>query len=75
VSLGSNCRFCLDHYRGYHISYWAKPIPIRTCDYDFVHDDYDPTPEDSYGPMSDHRCGSAASIEAAKAAIDELEDE
>lgn len=50
-------------YRGYTISYWAKPIPIRNFDWDFVHDDYD-------GP-GDLRCGSAPSVEAAKAEIDE----
>ena len=49
-------------YRGFVISYYAPPIPIRTCDWQWVHEDYD-------GP-EDNRCGHAASREAAKADVD-----
>lgn len=50
-------------YRGYTISYWAKPIPDRRFDWDFVHD--------QYGGEGDPRHGSEASLGAAMAAIDE----
>lgn len=52
-------------YRGWTIRYDPPPIPTRNCDWAFVHDDYD-------GP-GDSRCGHAASLEAAKAEIDERE--
>lgn len=52
------------NYRGYIISFWAKPIPVRKFDYDYQHNDYD---------LDDHRAGSAESIEACKLEIDELE--
>lgn len=54
-------------YRGWHIEYNPPPIPVRTCDWQFWHVDYD-GPEDS-------RCGFAPSLEAAKAEIDEREDD
>jgi len=53
-------------YRGYKITYWAKPIPDRKYDYDFVHDDYDGA-EDS----NDNRCGSGESITDCARKIDE----
>jgi|GEM_PF-6347600 len=53
-------------YRGYDITFWAKPIPDRRFDYDFVHRDYD---------EGDRRHGSAASVEEAKSEIDLIEDE
>lgn len=49
-------------YRGYIITHNPKPIPLRAHDYDYVHDEYD-------GP-DDDRCGSEASVEECKAAID-----
>ena len=52
-------------YKGYTITHNPKPIPVRSHDYDFVHEDYD-----GYG---DPRCGTAASVEAAKEEIDEIE--
>lgn len=52
-------------YGNYTITHNPKPIPTREHDYDYVHDDYD-------GPEDD-RCGSAATLEACKEAIDELE--
>jgi hypothetical protein len=49
-------------YRGFRIDYDPPPIPVRTCDWQFAHEDYD-------GP-EDNRCGHAESLEAAKAEID-----
>lgn len=54
-------------YRGFHIRYNPKPIPVRSCDYDFVHVDYD-------GP-GDNRCGAAESPLGCRAEIDILLDE
>ena len=51
-------------YRDYTIEYNPKPIPIRTKDWDYVHDDYD-------GP-EDNRLGSTNSLESAKAEIDDM---
>lgn len=50
-------------YKGFIISYWAKPIPDRRWDYDAVHNDYD-------GP-GDDRCFSGSSVEDVKAQIDD----
>lgn len=57
-------------YRGFIISYDPPPIPVRTMDYHFVHEQYDGA-EDSH----DHRCGGAASLGAAMAGIDEMLEE
>jgi hypothetical protein len=57
-------------YRGWHIEFNPPPIPSRNCDWQFWHDDFDGA-EDS----GDNRCGSAESLEAAKAEIDEREAE
>ena len=54
-------------YRDYTISHDPKPIPDRSHDWDFAHDDFDGAP-DSYDP----RCGTAASLEEAKQRIDEI---
>lgn len=51
------------HYRGYSITYWAKPIPDRRWDWDWVHDQYD--------GEGDPRCGQAASLGQAMADVDE----
>ena len=51
-------------YRGFVLTYWAKPIPYRDCDYDFCHEDYD-------GP-GDPRCGSGPSIADCRDQIDEI---
>ena len=65
-------------YRGFRIYQndftahhdWAKVSWL------YVHEDYDPTPIDSYGPPSDYRCGACSSVEACKQEIDWLiEDE
>jgi hypothetical protein len=50
-------------YRGYVIVNDPPPIPSRDHDWQFAHEDYD-------GP-EDNRCGTAPSLEAAKAEIDE----
>lgn len=49
-------------YRDYLISYWMKPIPDRSCDWDWHHEDFD---------LDDPRYGHSASLEAARAEIDE----
>lgn len=54
-------------YKGYSITYWAKPMGDRRYDYDYQHEDYDGAPDGD-----DNRCGSAASVEECKAEIDEL---
>lgn len=64
----------VEKYRGYTIEYDPPPIGIRTCDYRFVHEDYDGTPDED-GGVGDRRCGAASSVEAAKREIDMLEDE
>ncbi len=54
-------------YRGFRIDYYPPPIPIRTCDWQYVHEDYDGT--------EDNRYGHAPSLEAAKAEIDDWHEE
>ena len=54
-------------YRGFTITYDPPPIPIRSFDWAWVHKDYD--------GEGDPRHGYSASIEAAKADIDELIEE
>lgn len=50
----------------WRIYFEPPPIPIRTCDWQFVHDGYD-------GP-GDRRHGSAASVEDAVEQIREIEE-
>jgi hypothetical protein len=50
----------------WYIKYNPKPIPTRSCDYDFWHEDYD-------GP-EDNRCGNAESAESCLSQIEEIED-
>jgi len=58
-------------YRGaWHIWFDPPPIPIRSMDWHFMHDDFDGA-DDSM----DNRCGHAPTAEACRAAIDEIEDE
>lgn len=54
-------------YKDFIISYDPPPIPDRTCDWQFVHRDFDGAPDGL-----DHRCGRAASMEGCKAEIDDL---
>lgn len=49
-------------YRDFKIEYDPPPIPIRSCDWQYWHTEYD-------GP-GDHRIGHAPTCEAAKAEID-----
>lgn len=49
------------------ITFDPPPIPIRTLDWEWFHDDYDGPP--------DWRCGRAASVEDALAEIAEREDD
>ena len=44
-----------EDFEDWIVSYWKKPIPIRTLDWEIVHKDYDPTPLDSGGPPGDDR--------------------
>lgn len=53
----------------WRIEYRPPPIPIRTMDWQFWHDDYDGAPDGN-----DLRCGVAASIEAAIAEIHNIEE-
>lgn len=53
-------------YRDFRIYYEPPPIPVRDCDWHWVHEDYDGA-EDA----NDNRYGHASSLEAAKSAIDE----
>lgn len=57
-------------YRGYHIRFDPPPIPTRDCDWQWHHDDFDGAPDGN-----DHRCGASASLEAAKADIDDQIDD
>lgn len=54
-------------YRGYHIRHDPPPIPVRCADWQWWHDDYDGAPDGN-----DNRCGHSASLEQAKADIDEM---
>lgn len=56
-------------YGDWHIQYNPPPIPVRNCDWQFWHDDYDGAPD-----AFDNRHGSAASPEDAKMEIDMIED-
>jgi len=55
-------------YGNWHIQYDPPPIPVRHWDWQFWHDDYDGAPD-----SNDNRSGAAASLDAAKAEIDERE--
>lgn len=50
-------------YRGFRVWFEPPPIPVRDCDWHWTHVDYD-------GP-EDGRCGHAASLEGARAEIDD----
>ncbi len=65
-------KYYMTEYKNYFIEYDPPPIPIRSCDWQFAHKDYDGAPEDSFGPPMDKRCGTAGSLELAKASIDDL---
>ena len=54
-------------YRDWTIWYEPPPIPIRTMDWTYSHNDYDGPP--------DRRYGYASSVAECKADIDEIEQE
>jgi hypothetical protein len=54
-------------YRGYLIAFDPLPIPVRTCDWSFVHRDFD--------GEGDSRYGRAETLAEAKEAIDYLIEE
>jgi hypothetical protein len=63
-------------YRGWTISYDPPPIPVRDCDWQFSHPDFDASyegPEDGW--VGNGLCGSGASVEDCKAQIDDMEDD
>jgi hypothetical protein len=53
------------HYRGYGVTYDPPPIPDRSHDWRFEHEDID---------LDDPRHGTAATLAEAKARIDEIEE-
>ena len=57
-------------YRGYRIYFDPPPIGIRTSDWQFVHEDYDGSPDGN-----DHRCGDGATLQDCKDSIDWMEDD
>ena len=57
-------------YGKWRIYYDPTPLPYRTLDWTYVHDDYDGAPD-----ANDNRCGRNASAEDCIAAIKEMEDE
>lgn len=59
-----------EQYRDFTIYYDPPPIPVRTCDWHYVHKDYDGAPDGN-----DNRCGHAPSLEDAKAEIDDWYEE
>ena len=61
-------------YKQYTIYYDPPPIPLRSCDWHFVHDDYDGGPEHSGDNPTDDRCGDGPTKEDCMRQIDELEE-
>jgi hypothetical protein len=59
----------------WHISRNPKPIPDRSFDWDFYHEDYDGAPEETNGPPADNRCGNGKNISACIDRIKDLEEE
>ena len=57
-------------YRGFRITYWAPPIPVRDMDWHFEHDDFDGAP-DAY----DSRHGHGSSAADCARQIDEYYDD
>lgn len=65
-------------YRGWNISLCScggADVMGPSHRFEFSHDDYDPTPQEPGDGPGDHRCGHAASVEAAKREIDAYEEE
>jgi len=53
-------------YRGFVITFDPPPIPTRAYDWQWMSDDYDGAPD-----STDTRAGRSASLEEAKADVDE----
>jgi len=54
-------------YRGYTLSLDPKPIPDRSHDWDFSHEDFDGAPD-----SGDNRCGTAETLADACEQIDDI---
>ncbi len=57
-------------YRDFIINYDPPPIPVRCCDWQFWHKDFDGAPNNPGEGPGDNRCGSAGSLDDAKLEID-----
>ena len=55
---------------GYAIEYNPPPIPMRCCDWQYAHEDFDGAPD-----ANDPRCGTGPDPESCLAAIEDLEEE
>ncbi len=53
-------------YRDFHISYDPPPIPVRSCDWHYWHDDFDGAPD-----SNDCRYGHCATEGGCRQEIDE----
>ena len=62
-------------YRNFRIRRDPPPIPVRTMDWQAVHEDYDPTPQYSYDGPSDNRVLFAGTPEDIIRAVDEWHEE
>lgn len=58
-------------YKNYTIHYDPPPIPTRSMDWHFYHDDYDGAPQHLYDKPSDLRHGNGSSLDDCKKQIDE----
>ena len=55
---------------GYVIEYNPPPIPMRCCDWQYAHEDFDGAPD-----ANDPRCGTGPDPESCLAEIEEIEEE
>ncbi|HUT77157.1 MAG TPA: hypothetical protein VM285_05700 [Polyangia bacterium] len=58
-------------WRGYLIEHDPPPIPVRAFDYAWWHADFDGAPNEVGEGPADDRHGHSATLELAKAAIDD----
>ncbi len=61
-------------YKDFEIIYYPKPIPIRSHDWEAVHDDYDGCDDGEYN-IHDHRFFTAGSVDDLKIIINEWYEE
>ena len=59
----------------WHIEYSPKPIPVRTFDYDFAHEDFDGAPLNTGESSFDKRCGNGESVLDCIEKIKEIEND